>query len=114
MTEPGLDSRKVSLGVLLDEATARAQQDQDSQRLKARGNVNEDLDRASEADERKRRLNLPCNTAGYSAPPTVSHSSKAVDDGGGKDVIAEGLDLSYGASLVAFSIVPSPPLYPTL
>ena len=93
-------NRRVSLGMLLDKAAVRARQQQGvSGQLARSRNANADLDRAYEADERKRRLNRPCNTAGYSAAPSVSHASKVADDNC-KDVIAEGLDLAYGGNVL--------------
>lgn len=51
----GGGGQSVRLGVLLDEKMARAAlQMQDTQAKKSLGNANSDLDRAHEADERKR------------------------------------------------------------
>ena len=96
----GASGGRVRLGVMLDEADARAALTADQRRQKTvAGNTNTDLDEAWKSDERKRRLGKPFNTAGWSAPPSCSHVGKS-SAVGGRDLIAEGVDLSYGGNVL--------------
>ena len=96
----GASGGRVRLGVMLDEADARAALTADQRRQKTvAGNTNTDLDQAWKSDERKRRLGKPFNTAGWSAPPSCSHVGKS-SAVGGRDLIAEGVDLSYGGNVL--------------
>jgi ATPase subunit of ABC transporter with duplicated ATPase domains len=63
------------------------------------GNANTDLDEAWKSDERKQRLGKSSTLLGWSAPPSCSHVGKS-SAGGGRDVIAEGIDLSYGGNVL--------------
>ena len=108
-------TKYVRLGVLLEEAEARARvaletdNAQQNPKKTVAGNVNSDIDRADEADERKRRLNKPSGGY-YAAPPTVSFLAGGKGEsggggaggggGGGRDLCADGIDLSYGGSVL--------------
>jgi len=64
------------------------------------GNANTDLDEAWKSDERKQRLGKSSTLLGWSAPPpSCSHVGKR-SAGGGRDVIAEGIDLAYGGNVL--------------
>ena len=97
----------IRLGVLLDEQAEREARRAECERTKRRmGNTNVDVDRAWEADQRKEERNIPCNTAGWAAPPVVSHTKKqAAGAGGGKDITVDGIDLSYGGNVSAGMLI---------
>jgi hypothetical protein len=95
-------TKYVRLGVLLEEAEARARvalETEQNPKKTVAGNVNSDIDRAYEADERKRRLNKPSGGY-YAAPPTVSFLAGGKGEGGGggagggggggRDLVADG------------------------
>jgi ABC-type multidrug transport system fused ATPase/permease subunit len=87
----------IPMRVLLDELDAEKRARDGAMPRNAAGNQNPDLDRAWEADERRRRLNKPTST-GVWVPQaaTVSVRGRPARAAGGRDVIADGLDLAYG------------------